>query len=136
MPRSTKSIGITAEILDVTEPEESEEITLVSLIKELDDGSIDSNKLTDHVIDAILGDKPSLARHYLRPTIANQVQILRRMATSKKERTVDAEIRVAVDPSVARKKLVKECFISRVPVLFPGSRLLRNSTWKRPRDQR
>lgn len=103
-----------AEDLD---PEET--VTLGSLIKALDDGVVDSDILTGEVVEEIMRTAPDLARAYLRPAVYAQVHAIRRFATLAVEKIVDEEIRVGVDPSAARKKLVAECFYIRSCGMVP-----------------
>jgi hypothetical protein len=92
------------------EVESDEQVTLGSLIETLDDGRMDSSALTEEVIDVILAATPEQAHAYLRAAVANHIHNVRRARTLLVEKTVDDEIIVGVDPSAARKKLVREGF--------------------------
>lgn len=98
------------EHVDLGEVESDEQVTLSGLIRSLDDNMMDPEKLAEEVIDVILSSTQEQAYVYLRSAIATQIHNARRLATLAVEKTVDEEIRVGVDPTAARKKLVAESF--------------------------
>jgi hypothetical protein len=98
------------EHVDLGEVESDEQVTLGGLIRSFDDEKIDTDALVEKLIDIILAATPEQARAYLRTALAAQVHTVHRIAAQAVEEMVDDEIRVGVDPSAARKKLVSECF--------------------------
>jgi len=90
--------------------EPDEQISLGTLVETLDDGVMDLTRLGDGVIEVVLAATPEQAHAYLRGAIATQIHNTRRARTLAVEKTVDEEIAVGIDPSAARKKLVRESF--------------------------